>query len=133
MAYLKLAASSARTRPRSFTPMPAPWPRSRTAARFSPFTDALRPFRPAPPASPARWTAATQCASVSRSALPADPADPRPGAAQPDEDGAFAPDYCQVIGQQNPNLPVTLTGLVLAHRPGQVKPRRLAVADRVLA
>jgi hypothetical protein len=72
MADLKLAASSARTRPRSFTPMPAPWPRTRTAARFSPLTDALR--------------------------------------------------------QQNPSLPVSLTGLVLAHRPGQVKPRRLAVA-----
>jgi len=100
MADLKLAASSARTRPRSFTPMPAPWPRSRTAARFSPLTDALRPFRPGPPASPARWTAATQCASVSRSALPADPADPRPGAAQPDEDGAFASDYCQIIASR---------------------------------
>jgi hypothetical protein len=83
------------------------------------------------PASPARWTAATQCASVSRSALPADPADPRPGAAQPDEDGAFDPDYLQVIGQQNPSLPVSLTwawcwrvGLARSSRVGlRLRPR----------
>ena len=34
----------------------------------------------------------------------------------------------QVTGQQNLSLPVPLTGLALAHRPGQVKPRRLAAA-----
>jgi hypothetical protein len=53
----------------------------------------------------------------------ADPVPFSPGAA-----GAFASECRQVTGQQNLSLPVPLTGLALAHRPRQVKPRRLAAA-----
>jgi len=69
--------------------------------------------------------------------MPVGPADRGSGAVQPGADGAFASDCRQVTGQQNLSLSVPVTGLALAHRPGQVKPRRLAAAktaghDRVL-
>jgi hypothetical protein len=104
--------------------------RSRTTAGFSSLTDALRPPRldRLPPPAPGRQAA--QRASVSRSAgMPANPPDRGPGAVQPGADGAFALDCRQVTGQENPSLPVPLTGLALAHRPGQVKPRGLAAAE----
>ena len=68
MAALNLGASSAGTRPRSFTSMPCALAHCRISVGFSPLTDALRPARAGRLPPPARRAAATQRASVSRGA-----------------------------------------------------------------
>ena len=130
MTALNLATSSACARPRSLTSMlcgPGPLP---DRVGFSLLTDALRPARagrrlPAgrqPRSAPACPAAPRACPAVRPGLVP--------GAVQPEADGAFAPDCHQ--GHRSaepvpaePYLPVSLTGLALAHRPSQVKPHRL--------
>ena len=58
--------------------------------------------------------------------MPGGPADLGPGAVQSDADGALRPDCHQGYRSAEPvpagpYLPVPLTGLALAHQPGQVK------------
>jgi len=99
---------------------------------FSPLTDALRPPRAGRLPPPARRAAATQRVSVSRSARHARRSCRSrtrhcPALKRTVRSPLTA---VKVIDQQNVYLlrrtpPVSLTGLALAHRPSQFKPRRL--------
>jgi hypothetical protein len=134
MTDVDLATSSTRTRTRSFTSVPESWPASgpskvqsahrcagsilagtpaaarppkgsHAARQYVTQRPACPPARPIPdpvPLSPTRTVRSPLTAVRSR---PAEPV------------------LCSAI-----SLPVPLTGLALAHRPGQVKPRGLAAA-----
>jgi hypothetical protein len=119
-------------RPRSFTSMPCALAHSRTAVGFSPLPDALRPFRAGRLPPPARRTAATQCACVSRSARHARRSCRSRTRCRPAPKRTVRSPLTavKVINQQNVYLLshtclFSLTGLALAHRPSQFKPRRL--------
>ena len=127
MAALNLATSSARARPRSFTSMPCALAHSGTAVGFSPLTDALRPSRAGRLRAGRQPRSAPACHTAP--GMPGSHADLGPGAAQPEADGAFAPDCRQGHRSSQrvpaePYLPVTLTCLALVHRPSQFKPHK---------
>ena len=122
VAALNLGASSAGSRPRSFTSVPCALARSRTSVGFSPLTDALRPARAGRLPPPARRTAATQRASMSRSAraCPAGRPISYPVPSSPTRTMPSPLIAIKVIDQQNPYL--LSHHWLLPHWPGAGAP-----------
>ena len=89
--------------------------------------DALRPSRAGRLRAGRQPRSAPACHTAP--GMPGSHADLGPGAAQPEADGAFAPDCRQGHRSSQrvpaePYLPVTLTCLALVHRPSQFKPHK---------